>query len=235
MMMRGKVAMSLLLLCAHLLASAEPAEVSSASQQAMQHTVKDTETLPPPPPPPGPYISTALTDNARFMRGQGALDLPPEGMRGSPFFSTDMPWPGQRLPQTWMPEEGYRYAPAPAVRPYGSIKARPDMPDHTSKRHHPGQSTYWQPLPPPAKPSHYGAHKRSTETPRRSMSRGAGQYRPYPTPAGPGQRAQAHRPLANAPVHPHMNSRANQPMQGRPPASRTVPPPPAGPWLPLDY
>jgi len=73
-----------------------------------------------PPPPPGPYMSTALGDYSihgpRFAR---QVNRPEMGFDSAnvpmDIYSPDIPWPKDlRAPNpsnTWMPEEGYKYAP----------------------------------------------------------------------------------------------------------------------------
>ncbi len=212
-----------------LLVNAEAGHAESAD--VAENIVPPVSQQPVPPPPPGPYMSTALVENERFA-GHG--DTRPDGsvsaMPVSPPFSVEAPWPNQRLPDKWLPDEGYRYAPpeGPNVAPRQHAmpmlnrgrEQRPYGPPYPQQAR---PSTLWQPLPPPAqpmmlsRPPHRDVGKVENATGEsRTKSTGYRRSRPLPPP-----------PVGYYSPRPHMN------MQRR--MSQNMPTPPTGPWLPLDY
>jgi len=159
-----------------------------------------------PPPPPGPYISTALSETR--PRFHGADRQAEVGNGHSPFFTPDMPWPDHRMPHTWMPEGGYRFAPPMQAMPLPEPAYPPGNAGPGSWQPWP----MWQPYPyrggvpayrsrPPLKPA----------------------YRPPSRPRPPAARDTDRKPGARRGPD---NRQTHQNRQ-------TPPPAPPGPWLPL--
>ena len=197
---------------------------------------------PAPPPPPGPYISTALSENDSFVGGHAVDEAGAPGH--SPSFSPEMPWPDHRMPQKWMPDDGYRFAP-PSMSmqpplPQPAYRSRPPAPRpmRQDRQHHRNM----QPAAPQrrqpamrAAPQQQARQRPAMMPPRMQppVNRGGAKRPSMRPPAMPPRQAQQggqadNRRRGKSAPGPHMMDRR---MMQR----RDMPPPPAGPWLPLDH
>ncbi len=234
----SKVMTAMLMSTALLVNAAEQEPVAGEPEPA----VAPAKHEPAPPPPPGPYISTALSENDSFVGGHAVNEAGAPG--NSPFFSPDMPWPDHRMPQKWMPEDGYRFAPPsmpmsmqpslqrPAYRsrPPAPRPMRRDRQGNMQPSQRRQQAMRAAPL--------QQARQRPAMTPpphmRPPANRGGAKRPPMPSPAmrPPRQARQGgqadNRHRGKSAPGPHMMDRR---MMQR----RDMPPPPAGPWLPLDH